>query len=50
MIDKTKIVYEQPSVEIISVEVERGFADSLTGGDINDFGNGPGYIEDLLGL
>ncbi len=46
-----KRVYEQPSVEVINVEVEqRVFNDSLTGGDIYGPTDGPEYNEDLFWL
>ncbi len=37
-----KTDYETPSVELVTIETERIFADSgqLGGGDINDFGPG----------
>ncbi len=48
MKDKAKIVYEQPSVEIICVEAEGGiFSISPGGGDINNPGNGREYDFDL---
>ncbi len=41
--------YEHPSVEVIEIEVEGGFATSgdLWGDEINDFGDGHGYYYDI---
>ena len=43
---KTNSMYETPEVEIIEVEIEKGFAGSLEGGDFEgtgeDFGGGWG--------
>ncbi len=48
MKDKAKIAYEQPSVEVICVEVEGGiFNISPGGGDINRPGDGSYYEFEL---
>lgn len=39
-ISQTKVAYEAPQIEVLEVEVEKGFAGSDNSSFINEFGDG----------